>query len=121
MQKMTNFDDVKKENIKEHNLNWPQIPDYPYRILIVRGTGSGKTDSLFNLISHQSDIDIIYLYAKDPYEGKHQLSISKRESSGLKHFNDSKAFIEYPNDIGDIYENIEEYNLDKKAKHIYCM
>ena len=49
---MINFDDVVKENIKEHNLNWPQIPDHPYRILIIRGSGSGKTNSLFNLINH---------------------------------------------------------------------
>ena len=39
---MINFDDVTKENIKEHNLNWPQIPDHPYRISVIRGSGSGK-------------------------------------------------------------------------------
>ena len=49
---MINFDDVVKENIKEHNLNWPQRPDHPYRILIIRGSGSGRTNSLFNLINH---------------------------------------------------------------------
>ena len=45
---MIKFDDVKKENIKEHNPNWPQIPDHPYRILIIGGSGSGKTNLLFN-------------------------------------------------------------------------
>ena len=65
---MINFDDVTKENIKEHNPNWPQIPDHPYRILITQGAGSGKTNSLFNLIHQQPDIDKIYLYAKDPNE-----------------------------------------------------
>ena len=50
------FDDVPKENIKEHNPNWPQIPDYPYRILIIEGSGSGKRNSLFILISQQPDI-----------------------------------------------------------------
>ena len=54
---MINFDDVVKENIKENNPNWPQIPDHPYRILIIGGSGSGKTNSLFNLINNQSDID----------------------------------------------------------------
>ena len=49
---MINFDDVVKENIKEHNLNWPQISDHLYRILIIWGSGSGKTNSLFNLINH---------------------------------------------------------------------
>ena len=53
---MINFDDVVRENIK-NNPNWPQIPDHPYRILIIGGSGSGKTNSLFNLINHQSDID----------------------------------------------------------------
>ena len=91
---MTNFDDVIKENIKEHNPYWPQIPDHPYRIIIIRGSGSGKTNSLFNLINHQSGIDKIYLYAKDPLEAKYQFLIKKREDVETKHFDDSKAFIE---------------------------
>ena len=60
---MIKFDDVTKENIKQHNTNLPQIPDYPYRILITGGSGSGKTISLFNLINQQPDIDkILYIY-----------------------------------------------------------
>ena len=58
---MINIGDFLKENIKEHNPNWPEIPDYPYKILIVDGSGSGKTNSLFNLIIQQPDIDKIYL------------------------------------------------------------
>ena len=104
---MINFDDVTKENIKEHNPNWPQIPDHPYRILIIGGSGSGKTNSLFNLISQQPDIDKIYLYAKDPYEAKCQQLINKRESTHFKYLNDCKAFIEYSNDMDDIYTNIQ--------------
>ena len=61
---MINFDDVTKENIKEHNPNWPQILDKPYRILIAGSSGSGKTNSLSNLINHRPDIEKIYLYAK---------------------------------------------------------
>ena len=56
---MINFDDVVKENIKEHNPNWPQIPDHPYRILIIGGSGSGKINSSVNLINQQPDIDKI--------------------------------------------------------------
>ena len=53
---------------------------------------------------------------KDPYEAKYQFLINKRESTALKHFNDSKAFIEYSNDMDDINKNIEEYNPNKKRK-----
>ena len=69
---MINFDDVAKENIMENNPNWPQIPDHSYRTLIIGGSGSGRTNSLFILINHQPDIDKIYLYAKDLYEEKYQ-------------------------------------------------
>ena len=79
---MINFDDVTKENIKEHNSNWPQIPDHSYRILIITGSGSREANSIFNLISHQLNIDKIYLYAKDLYEAKYQLLINRKESTG---------------------------------------
>ena len=48
------------------------------------------------------------LYAKDPYQTKYQLLLNKQENVGLKHCNDSKAFIEYSNDVDDIYENIDD-------------
>ena len=54
-----------------------------------------------NLISHKPDVDKIYLYAKDSYEAKYQLLINKRENTGLKYLNDSKAFIEFSNDMDD--------------------
>ena len=97
---MISFDDYVNENKTKHNSKWPYIPDHPYRILIIEGSGSGKTNALLNLINNQllikqSDIDKIYLYAKDPHETKYQFLINKRESTGLKHFNDPKAFIEY--------------------------
>ena len=41
---------VTKENIKEHNPNWSQVPDHPYRILIISGTGSGKANALLYLL-----------------------------------------------------------------------
>ena len=91
---MINLDYTTKENIREHNPYWPKTSDHSYRILIIGGSESGKTNTLFSLISREIDINKIYLYAKDPNETKYQLSINKREISGLKHFNDSKAFIE---------------------------
>ena len=110
---MISFDDVVKENIKKHNPNWAHIPDHPDRTLI---RGSGKANSLFSLINQLPDIDKIYLYPKDPYEAKYQFLVNKRESTGLNHFNDSKAFTEYPNNMVDIYKNIEDYNSSKKRK-----
>ena len=56
------------------------------------------------------------MHTKDPYEAKYQSLINKRESTGLKHFIHSKAFIEYSNDMQFVYENIEEYNIGKKRK-----
>ena len=96
---MFKFDYKKKKDIKAHNLNWPEIPDYPYRILIDGGSGSAKTNALPNVINHEPDIDNFFLYAKDPYDVKYQLLIKKRKSTGLKYLNDSKAFIEYSNNM----------------------
>ena len=78
------------------------MPDHPYRILIVGGSGSGKTNALINLLNHEPDIDKIYLYAKDPYETKYQLLINKREYISLKYLDNSNAFIEYSNNVDDI-------------------
>ena len=58
-------------------------------------------------MNNLSDNDKIYFYAKDPYEGKYQYLINRREKVGLDHFNDSKTFIEYSNDMLDVYKNIE--------------
>ena len=73
---MINYDDVTKENINNHNLNWLQIPDYPYIILIIGGSGSGKTNASLKLIKKQVDdysfIDKMYLYVKDSNEAQYQ-------------------------------------------------
>ena len=62
---MINLHNITNENNKEHNEKRPFIPDHPYRILIIGGSGSGKTNALPNLIKEQDDISKIYLYAKD--------------------------------------------------------
>ena len=74
---MINLDSFTNENNenKEHNKKWPYIPDHPYRIMIICGSGSGKTDALLNLINEQYNIDRIYLYAKDLSEPKYEYLI----------------------------------------------
>ena len=113
---MINFDDYENENKTEHNSKWLYIPDHPYRILIIGGSGSKKTNTLLHLINNNPGIDKTYLYAKDPYKAKYQLLINKRKSTRLKHFNDPNAFIEYSNDMHDVYKNFDKYNIDKERK-----
>ena len=72
---MINFDGI----VKEHNSNWPQIANQAYRILIIGGFGYGNTNSWFNLINQQLDIDKFYFYAKNPYEEKYQFLIIKEK------------------------------------------
>ena len=76
---MFNLDDITNENNKEHNKNWPFIPDHTHRLLIIGCSGSGKTNAMLNLIKEQDDIDKIYLYAKDLSEPKYEFLIKKRE------------------------------------------
>ena len=70
---------------KEHHTNWIEIPDHPYRILIVGGSGSGKANGFLNLIIKNQILVKKILYAKDPYEAKYHLLINKRENTGLKY------------------------------------
>ena len=113
---MINFNEYVNENKTEHNKNWPHTPDHPYRILIIGCSGSGKTNVLLNLIEKQADTDKIYSHAKDLYEAKYQYLINKREGVGIDLFNDPKAFIEYSNDMRNVYKNTDEYDPDKENK-----
>ena len=91
---MTNVDSIINENNKERNEKWPYIPDHLYRILIIDGSGSGETNTLFNLIIEQDDIDKTYLYAKDLNEPIYKFFIKKCENVGTNHFNEPNVFIE---------------------------
>ena len=113
---MINLDNVINDNNEKHNEKLPYIPDHPYRILVIGGSGSGKTKTLLNLINEEEDIDKIYLYAKDLSEPKYEYLIKNRKNAGIKHLNDSKAFIEYSNTMNDVYENIDIYNPNRKRK-----
>ena len=113
---MTNIDNIVNNNNEEHNEKWPYIPDHPYRILIIGGSGSGKINILLNLINKQKHIDKIYLYAIDLSEPKYEYLIKNRENVGIKHLNDSKAFTECSNTMNDTYENINNYNPKRRRK-----
>ena len=113
---MFNVDSITNEKNKEHNKKWPFIPDRLYRILIIGGSGSGKTNALLNLISQQDDIDKIYLYAKNLNESNDEFLIKNRKDIGINHLNDPNAFIECSNTMDDAYENIDDYNSNRKRK-----
>ena len=112
---MINLDNITNENSKEYNQKWPYIPDHLYIILIIGGSGSGKTNALLNFIKEQDDIDNL-LYSKDLSEPKYEFMIKKREYVGTNHFNDWNEFIECSNTMDDIYENIYDYNPNEKRK-----
>ena len=92
------------------------IPDNPCRIFIIGGSGSGKRNALLNLINEQSDIDKIYLYAKDLNKPKYEYLIKNHKNTGIKHLNDPNAFIECSNTTDDVYESINDYNPTRKRK-----
>ena len=89
-------------------------------MLIIGTSGSGKTNTLINLIKKDSNnlIGKIYLYAKNLDEPKYQFLIKKRENAGLKNLNDSNAFIEYSNTMDDFYNNTDGYNQRKRKNLI---
>ena len=113
---MINLDSITNESNKEHNKKWPFIPDHPYRILIIGGSGSRKTNALINLIKEQDDIDKIYLYAKDLSESKYEYLIKKHEDGRIKYCNDPNAFLECSNTMENVYQNIDDYNPSRKRK-----
>ena len=100
----------------KNNEKWSFIQDHPYRILTIGGSRSGKKNALLNLISHQDDIDKIYLYAKDLSEPKYKFLIKKHKNAGIKYVNDQNAFIECLNTMDDVYGNIDDYNTNRQRK-----
>ena len=111
---MFNLDVITNEDYnKDYNKKWP------YRMLIIGPSRSGKTNPLCNPILRQGTdnvIDNIYLYAKDLSEPKYQFLIKKREDAGIKKLDNPSAFIEYSNTIDDVYNNIDDYNPKRMRK-----
>ena len=113
---MINLDSIINKNNKKHNEKWPYILDHPYKVLIIGGSGSGKKNTLLNLINEQHDMDKIYLYARDLNKPQYKTLIKKCEDPGIKHLNDPNAFIKYSNSMDDVYENIHDYYSSRKRK-----
>ena len=115
---MINLESITNEENKKKKTNekWPYIPDHSHKILIISGSGSGKRNTLLNLITERGNIDKIYLYAKDLSKPKYECLIKKCENAGIKHLNAPKAFIEYSNSMDDVYENTDDYNPNRKRK-----
>ena len=90
--------------------------NWPFRMLIIGSSGSGKTNTLLNLISNLHPIDKIYLYAKGIHESKYEYLINKREQAGIKNLNDPHAFIEYSDDMSDVLDDINNYNKNRDKK-----
>ena len=105
---MFNLDKLVNEKQKEGN--------GPFRMLIISPSGSGKTNTLLHLIDKLHPIDKIYLYAKDLSEPKYEYLINKREQVGIKMLQNAKAFIEYSDDMNDVFENINDYNKKRSKK-----
>ena len=102
--------------ITKNNKKWSYIPDHPYRILIIGGSGSGKTNALLNLINEQGNIDKIYLHAKDLNEPKYEYLIENHKNTGIKHLIDPNTFTECSNTMDNVYKNIHDYNPNTKRK-----
>ena len=100
-------------NNKCDNKNWP------FRMLIIGPSVSGRTNTLLHLIQNlnkTTPVDKIYLYVKDLSEPKYEFLINNRKNAGIKHFNITTAFIEYSNDMNDVFTNIDNYNKQRKRK-----
>ena len=109
---MLNLDDIVSNKKKSYSEN----DDWPFRMLIIGPSGSGKINTLLHLIDKFHPIDKIYLYAKDTDEPKYQYLINKREQAGIKNLNDPHTYMEYSNDMNDALENINNYNKNRDTK-----
>ena len=107
---MNNCGEFNKEKVIKNNWKRPEILNYPNGVRIVDCSGTAKTNSLINLVKHQSDINKTNLSTKSLYEPKYQWLISKSKYICLKHFKHLKALLLYPNNMKDFYRNIWDYH-----------
>ena len=113
---MINLDSITNENNKKHNKKMAIYTRSSIQNFVIGGSGSGKTNSLLNLIKEQDDIDKSYLYVKDLSEAKYEFLIKKCEYVGTKYFKDPNAFIDCSNTMDDVHENIDDYKPNRQRK-----
>ena len=110
---MLNLDNIVNKNNKNEDEEWP------FRMLIIGPSGSGKTNTLLHLTNNlhsTNPINKIYLYPKDLGEPKYQYLIDNRVNAGIKNLDDPHAFIEYSDDMNDVYGNISNYNKKRENR-----
>ena len=109
---MLNLDSI----VSNKNTSSSEDNNWPFRMLIIEPSGSGKTNILLHLTHNLHPIDKIYLYAKDIHEPKYEYLINKTEQAGIKNLNDPHAFIEYSDDMSDVLDDINNYNKNRDKK-----
>ena len=109
---MLNLDNI----VSNNNTSSSEDNNWPFRMLIIGPSGSGKPYTLLHLINNLHPIDKTYLYAKDIHEPKYEYLINKREQAGIKNLNDAHAFIEYSDDVNDVLDDINNYNKNRDKK-----
>ena len=71
------------------------IFDHPFRILIIFGSGTGKTNVVLSLVKRQPPyIDKICFFDKDPFKLKYQLEkvrLKKKRKVGIKYEKKSRG------------------------------
>ena len=107
--KKISLEDTTGSSSSERN-NWP------FRMLIIGPSDSGKTNTLLHLINNLHPIDKMYLYANNIHEPKHEYLINKREQTGIKNLNDPHDFIEYSDDMNDVLDDINDCNKNRDKK-----
>ena len=115
---MLNLDKIVNKNDKNNNKTSAEsiITGWSFLMLIIGPSGSGKTNTLLHLINNLHPIHKIYLYAKDLAESKYEYLIKVREQAGIKNLDDPTAFIEYSDDMNDVYHDISNYNKKRDKK-----
>ena len=116
---MLNLDNIvsnKNENKDTTGSSSSESNNWPFRMLIIGPSGSGKANTLFHLINNLHPIDKIYLNAKDIHEPKYEYSVNKREQEGIKNLNDPHAFKEYSDDMDEVLDDINNYNKNRNKK-----